>query len=523
MDRLAGARGPWRAAPTARGTEFGIFAVTSAAVMLTTHSVMAILAVGDLVRDSGRRAGVGRFRRANLLDMTVCTYPFLLPFFIPTILAASATASGEAFGVPRVSALEAGLANAYSWALLAMILVAITTGLGRSEDRKRCDHAVTPTAWNAGFSRHSPPEAGGVAVGSLARWRGRKDPQPPGRQDGAPAWNAGLQTGTRRAPRGACRTPQCQEGARFGPHPDLDVAHHPPRRNGVQSPGETPMMFQHGAPRRVALLGLVLAVCLFGCGPPDYDLLIQGGTVFDGTGTPGVVTDLAIKGERIAAIGDVGGSAERTIDATGLYVAPGFVDMHSHSELRRLLDGGQGPSFAFQGLTTEVYGETTSMGPRGGRIEGALPEELEGKWETLGGFLDYLDETGIAINVASYVGSGSVRAYVMGYEDREPTGEELEQMLGLVRDAMAEGAFGVSAGMSYVPNIYMSTEELAAIVAEAAVGGRHLREPRPHHERDRSGGDHRGPPHRRTGGRAGPLLPPELDLLHRGGHLPRPH
>ena len=127
-----------------------------------------------------------------------------------------------------------------------------------------------------------------------------------------------------------------------------------------------------------ALTGLVLAGCLLGCGPPDYDLIIEGGTVFDGTGTPGVVTDLAIKGERIAAIGDVGGSAERTIDATGLYVAPGFVDMHSHSELRRLLDGGQGPSFAFQGLTTEVYGETTSMGPRGGRIEDTLPEELEG-------------------------------------------------------------------------------------------------------------------------------------------------
>ena len=82
--------------------------MTSVAVLLTTHSVMAILAVGDLVRDSGRRAGIGRFRRANLLDMTVCTYPFLLPFFIPTILAASATASGESFGIARVSALEAG-------------------------------------------------------------------------------------------------------------------------------------------------------------------------------------------------------------------------------------------------------------------------------------------------------------------------------------------------------------------------------------------------------------------------------
>lgn len=130
-DRLA--RGPRRTADTARAAELRIFGVTSVAVLLTTHSVMAILAVGDLVRDSGRRAGIGRFRRANLLDMTVCTYPFLLPFFIPTILAASATASGESFGVPRVSAFEAGFANTYSWALLGVMLVAIRTGLGRSE------------------------------------------------------------------------------------------------------------------------------------------------------------------------------------------------------------------------------------------------------------------------------------------------------------------------------------------------------------------------------------------------------
>ena len=130
LDRLA--QGPGRTAETARAAELRIFGVTSLAVLLTTHSVMAILAVGDLVRDSGRRAGVGRFRRANLLDMTVCTYPFLLPFFIPTILAASATASGEPFGIPRVSALEAGLANIYSWALLGVMLAAIWTGLGRS-------------------------------------------------------------------------------------------------------------------------------------------------------------------------------------------------------------------------------------------------------------------------------------------------------------------------------------------------------------------------------------------------------
>ena len=116
-----------------RRTEMRIFGVTSVAVVITTHSVMAILAVGDLVRRAGRSAGIGRFRRANLLDMTVCTYPFLLPFFIPTILASSATGSGEPYGIPRVTALEAGLANPYSWALFGVLLIAILTGLGRTE------------------------------------------------------------------------------------------------------------------------------------------------------------------------------------------------------------------------------------------------------------------------------------------------------------------------------------------------------------------------------------------------------
>ena len=133
-----GAEMAQRQAPeTPRQAEMRIFGVTSVAVIVTTHSVMAILAVGDLVRKSGRRAGIGRFRRANLLDMTVCTYPFLLPFFIPTILASSATGSGEPFGVPRVTALDAGLANPYSWALLVVLLTAIATGWGRSENPTR--------------------------------------------------------------------------------------------------------------------------------------------------------------------------------------------------------------------------------------------------------------------------------------------------------------------------------------------------------------------------------------------------
>jgi Na+/H+ antiporter NhaC len=117
----------------ARGAEFRIFASVSAAVLLTTHSVVAILTVGELARRLGEAVGLTRYRRANLLDVTVCTYPFLLPYFIPPILAASATSAGEAYGVPRVSPFDAGMCNVYSWALLVIVLVAIVTGYGRSE------------------------------------------------------------------------------------------------------------------------------------------------------------------------------------------------------------------------------------------------------------------------------------------------------------------------------------------------------------------------------------------------------
>jgi len=220
--------------------------------------------------------------------------------------------------------------------------------------------------------------------------------------------------------------------------------------------------------RRTALLLLGL---LAGCAP-DYDVVLRGGTVFDGSGKPPFAADVAFEGDRIAAVGRLAGKGAIEIDAEGLYVAPGFIDMHSHSEDGRLLHEGRGPSFALQGFTTEIYGETTSMGPLGGKQEDSLPDSLKGKWTTLGEFLTFMERQGIDINVATYVGSGGIRAYVMGYEARPPTDAELDEMKGLVRQAMKEGAFGVSAGMSYVPNIYMSTDELAALVKEAgAVGG----------------------------------------------------
>lgn len=118
-----------------RGAEWWIFGTVSGAVLLTTHSVVAILAVGTFARETGERFALGAYRRANLLDLTVCTYPFLFPYFLPTILASSATAAGEAFGMPRVSPLDAGLRNVYSWMILAMVLVAIATAYGRSEGK----------------------------------------------------------------------------------------------------------------------------------------------------------------------------------------------------------------------------------------------------------------------------------------------------------------------------------------------------------------------------------------------------
>jgi len=226
---------------------------------------------------------------------------------------------------------------------------------------------------------------------------------------------------------------------------------------------------------KVLILTLIIVAMTTGCSesqPVDYDLVIRGGTIFDGSGSPGVVGDIGIRADRIVAVGEINGSGVRTIDANGLYVTPGFIDMHSHSETYRLLNGGHGPSFALQGFTTEIYGETESMGPLGGLHLNELPDELLGKWESFGEFLDYMEEVGISINVASYVGSGGLRAIAMGYDDRPPTDDELEQILELVRQSMREGALGVSAGMSYVPNVYMTTDELAAIVgAGASMGG----------------------------------------------------
>jgi N-acyl-D-amino-acid deacylase len=152
---------------------------------------------------------------------------------------------------------------------------------------------------------------------------------------------------------------------------------------------------------RIKMLIILVAFSSFIACAPELDVVIRGATLFDGTGSPGVVGDLAIKGDRIVAVGDVSGRGVLEIDAEGLYVAPGFTDMHSHSEIPRLLNGGRGPSMAYQGFTTEVYGETESMGPLGGKREDHLPEALEGKWTTFGEFLDFMESQGTSANFLS--------------------------------------------------------------------------------------------------------------------------
>jgi N-acyl-D-aspartate/D-glutamate deacylase len=208
--------------------------------------------------------------------------------------------------------------------------------------------------------------------------------------------------------------------------------------------------------------------------PPEhvkYDVVIRNGTVVDGTGRPGYVADVAIRGDHIVFIGKVPEKGTVTVDAGGLVVAPGFIDMHNHSEYSLLVDG-HGPSFSLQGVTLQVFGEDDSMGPVGGkRIPPDLPPGVKLTWNTLGEFLDTLERRGTASNFCSYVGSGAVRAIVVGYENRPATPVEIEEEKRIVREAMAEGAMGLSSALSYVPNIYMSTEELTALAKEAAAAG----------------------------------------------------
>ncbi|HUO19365.1 MAG TPA: D-aminoacylase [Steroidobacteraceae bacterium] len=206
--------------------------------------------------------------------------------------------------------------------------------------------------------------------------------------------------------------------------------------------------------------------------PPDYDVVIRGGTVVDGSGGARFVGDVALRGDRIVYVGPhAPGRAAEEYSARGKAVAPGFVNMLAHPEESLLIDG-RALSDLRQGVTLEVLGED-SMGPLSPEMK-RLGQARQGDikypidWTTLGEYLTRLEKRGIAPNVASYVGAGTVRTYVLGERDVQPTPAQLEQMRALVHQAMEEGALGVTTALIYAPNDYAKTPELSALAAESA-------------------------------------------------------
>ena len=222
-------------------------------------------------------------------------------------------------------------------------------------------------------------------------------------------------------------------------------------------------------------LAVLLAVPAFAAEPP-YDLVIRNGHLIDGTGSPWVSGDVAIRDGRIAAVGHLGDvQAKKTIDAAGRVVAPGFIDMLGQSELTILVEPRL-PSKIFQGITTEVTGEGGSIAPLNDAIlasdkVGYEHYGITADWRTLGQYFTRLEKQGLGINLASYVGATQVRRMVLGDENRAPSPADLDRMRGLVREAMEQGAVGVSTSLQYPPAPYASTAELIALATEAARHG----------------------------------------------------
>jgi len=204
-----------------------------------------------------------------------------------------------------------------------------------------------------------------------------------------------------------------------------------------------------------------------------FDVIIKGGTVYDGTGGEGHVADVAIRGDRIVGVGDFASAVpKKTIDARGLAVAPGFINMLSWSN-ESLIQDGRSQSEIRQGVTTEIMGEGESMGPLNDRMKTRLVREqtdikFEIKWNTLAEYLHYLEKRGISCNVASFLGATTVREYVIGLEDKQPTPEQLDQMRELVRKEMEAGALGIGTSLIYPPAFYAKTEELIELCKVAA-------------------------------------------------------
>lgn len=234
----------------------------------------------------------------------------------------------------------------------------------------------------------------------------------------------------------------------------------------------------------VALAALAAALVHGGAAqgtePPSYDVLIRNGIIYDGSGAEPYRGEVAISADRIVAVGaSIPGSAKRLVDAKGLAVTPGFINMLSWATESLLVDG-LGQSDLRQGVTLEVMGEGWSMGPLNDRMKTeAVKQQGDFKypieWTTLGDYLSLIERRGTAMNVASFVGATTVRQHELGDGDVDPTPEQLGRMRTLVRQAMEEGALGVGSSLIYPPAIFAETDELVALTTEAArCGGSYI-------------------------------------------------
>lgn len=212
----------------------------------------------------------------------------------------------------------------------------------------------------------------------------------------------------------------------------------------------------------------------------QYDIIIRNGMIYDGNGGKPFKGDIAINADTIAAIGNLGDvQAIETIDAKGMAVAPGFINMLSWAN-ESLIENGRSQSDIRQGVTLEVMGEGSSMGPLNTKMKnemqlGQTDIHYKVAWNTLGEYLDWLEKKGVSCNIASFIGAGTVRTYVVGEDDRAATPVELERMRLLVKQAMEEGAMGVGSSLIYPPDFFASTEELTALCKEASnYGGSYI-------------------------------------------------
>jgi len=219
----------------------------------------------------------------------------------------------------------------------------------------------------------------------------------------------------------------------------------------------------------IALALLLTTACA------HYDTVLRNGTIYDGTGSAPRIGDVAMRGDRIVAVGEVRGRGRNEIDASGMAIAPGFINMLSWATSSLIIDG-RAMADVRQGVTTEIFGEGFSMGPLNDAMKKDMTarmgdERYDIDWTTLRQYLDSLVRRGVSVNVASFVGATTVRTNVLGEDDRAPTAEELDRMRALVRQAMDDGALGVGSALIYAPGFYASTEELIALCKEAAPYG----------------------------------------------------